>query len=96
MKFEGPQFTKLLNSLYCFYDDFGNPKNIGLVPYLNAMNSFNEIREICFVNSSVIDLDLSKERIKKFKRDVKVLIDNFDLSATNKLHDCFCHLQEWF
>ena len=48
-----------------------------------------------FIDSTEIDIDLCKEKIQNFNRDCKILIDDFGLSAINKLHECFCHLLPW-
>ena len=45
MKFEGNQCDRLLESLNVFNDQFGNPKNLAMVPYISALNSFNEVRK---------------------------------------------------
>ena len=95
MKFEGNQCNRLLESLHVFYDQFGNPKDLGMVPYLNALNSYNEVRKSCFVVSDNIDVDLCRQKLEKFKIDSLVLIKDYNVSAINKLHECHVHFLEW-
>ena len=68
-----------------------------MIPYLNALKSFNEVRKICFVCADPEDIDVEecKEKIEKFTSDSLVLIEDFDVNAINKLHECHIHLTEW-
>jgi len=95
MKFQGLDCVKLLNSIYLFEDNFGNARNFEMVPFLNCLKSFNEIRIICSVKSLEIDLESASRSIEKFKNDCKVIFEDYNVNAINKLHECFCHLLEW-
>ena len=97
MKFEGPSCIKLLESVNAFYNKNGDPKIIEMIPYLNALKSFNEVRKCCFVCAEPEDIDVEecKEKIEKFTSDSLVLIEDFDCNAINKLHECHIHLTEW-
>ena len=95
MKFEGRQCDRMLDSLNAFNDQFGNPKDLAMQPYLNALSSFNEIKKSCFNCAEHIDVDLCREKIEKFIRDSLVLFEDFDVNAINKLHACHIHLIEW-
>ena len=66
-----------------------------MVPYLNALTSFNEIRKYCFNCADHIDVDLAREKITKFTQDSLVLFDDFDVNAINKLHACHTHLMDY-
>ena len=97
MKFKGPQCIKLLESVNLFYNKFGDPKDLEMIPYLNALKSFNEARKICFIcaEPGEIDIDECEKKIEKFTSDSLVLIRDFDVNAINKLHECHIHLTEW-
>ena len=66
-----------------------------MIPYLNAMKSFNEVRKICFICAEEVDVDECTQKIEKFTSDSLVLINDFDVNAINKLHECHIHLTEW-
>ena len=81
MKFEGPSCIKLLESVNAFYNKNGEPKIIEMIPYLNALKSFNEVRKVCFICAEPgdIDVDECKEKIEKFTSDSLVLIEDLAL-----------------
>ncbi len=68
-----------------------------MIPYLNALKSFNEVRKICFIcaEPGEIDVDECEKKIEKFTSDSLVLIEDLDVNAINKLHECHIHLTEW-
>ena len=84
-----------IESLNVFNDSYGNPKDLAMVPYINALNSFNEVRKFCFKCDEHIDVDLCRKKIEKFTSDSLVLFKDFDVNAINKLHACHVHLMEW-
>ena len=95
MRFEGNDCIKLLENSNVFYDNHGTAKNGEMIPYLNVLSSFNEMRKVSFNCDDPIDVDLCREKIEKFTRDSKVLIKDFEVNAINKLHACHVHLMEW-
>ena len=95
MKFEGNQCIKLLESLYVFYDGSGTAKIGEMIPYLNCLSSYDEMRKFSFNCDDHIDVDLCRKKIEKFTADSLVLFEDFDVNAINKLHACHVHVMEW-
>ena len=97
MRFKGPECIKLLENLNAFQDRYGNPKLLDLVPYLNFLKAYNEVRKTCYVKKVFDDEDLEQcnDALKKFKIAAKVVIDDFDIHAINKIHSVAIHVGKW-
>ena len=94
-KFKGPDCIKLLECLYVFENKNGDPIRLDIVPYVNCLKSFNKVRKTQFIKSTDIDLDLARRAREEFKADCKIVIEDFDVHAINKIHCVVIHVGQW-
>ena len=97
LKFKGPDCMKLLNNLNVFKDRYGNPLNPAMVPYINCLESFNQVRLTCFVKKLLDDeeIELCHQAMDKFKYDCKIVISDFDINAIHSIYNCIVHVPKW-
>ena len=90
--FMGNALRDLFQDVSFLEDNFGNPKIPLMAPYINAIKSFDSVRESCYGMELHDDY---KERILKFFADYKVLNEDFGVSILVKAHDLFFHCIDW-
>ena len=90
--FEGNHCKRLLENVGFLEDEYGYSKNPLLTAYINALKSFDGVRNACFGTELHEDYE---EKIKKFQNDYMVLVDDFGLSILVKAHEVFFHVAPW-